>query len=232
MGDIMEYKDYEANGITLLLAAMTKGVSFNRVSIPMLNAQIYAIQSEDKKLDITMNPNDKTSALSNLKEMVAYSYSNYYRDSVVPLELDDERLLDRRICDSINAGKFSIADNEDNPPARFESLSRNFLEIFRMTEFGSKDFATLHTAGFLASNLCYDYYSTNLGNIRKALDRNRETVEEYLVSARELRALNLLIENGIATDMDDAIKKTQEDPDLLTEYMGDEYDENDDESYM
>lgn len=52
----MELKSYEAYGLTLALAGNTDGVTVTRVSIPMVGKAMYAISSEDGKVDISINP--------------------------------------------------------------------------------------------------------------------------------------------------------------------------------
>ena len=223
----MELKSYEAYGLTLALAGNTDGVTVTRVSIPMLGKAMYAISSEDGKVDISINPEEQEDYMDTFRDGVSQLY-NYLglkpfdskTGKLTADQLHKERVLEMRTVDILNQNKYNIADNCINPPMRVRGTYTSFLDMFKMSEFASQDFATLHTATTLAGSLYHDLNTTTISEMLKALNSNRDSVEDYMEMGEEIAELQSLVDSGMASDINEAFEilhrddPTDEDEDL------------------
>lgn len=207
----MELKSYEAYGLTLALAGNMEGVTVTRVSIPIVGKSMYAISSEDGKVDISINPEEDDEYMDTFRDGISQLYNYSHRDKTTPEKLETDRVLEMRTVDILNQNKYHIADYAPNPPMRLKGTYTSYLDMFRRTEFASPDFAMMHTAVTLSASLYQDLNTTTISEMLKAINSNRESVEDYMEMGEELAELQSLVDSGMAGDISEAFRILHQD---------------------
>lgn len=202
----MELKNYEAYGLTLALAGNMEGVTVTRVSIPIVGKTMYAISSEDGKVDISINPEEQDDYMDTFRDGIAQLYNYSHRDKTTSDKLLHSRTLEMRTVDILNQNKYNIADYNPNPPMRLRATHSCYLDMFKKTDFASPDFAMMHTATMLSASLYQDLNTTTISEMLKSIDNNRDAVEDYLEMGDEILELQSLIDNGMAGDIYEAFQ--------------------------
>lgn len=202
----MQLKNYEAYGLTLALAGNMEGVSVTRVSIPIVGKSMYAISSQDGKVDISINPEEQDDYMDVFRDSIAQLYNYTHSTKTTSEKLENDRVMEMRAVDILNKNKYNIADYHPNPPMRLRGTHTSYLEMFKRTDFASPDFAMMHTATMLSASLYQDLNTTTISEMLKAIDNNREAVEDYIEMGDEILELQSLIDNGMAGDITEAFR--------------------------
>lgn len=155
----MELKSFETNGMILAIGSLLNDVGVSQIMMPDPNGGnlvLYTVKSKDEKLDITINPNDKTDYMKKFMGNLVSIYNYVYDAKVKPKDNFKTSDCMWYVTLLFNSAKDSLVANyEINPPKAL--FVRGLRTIDGFSEMEGKanplsgDFQTAFSAGAFIS---------------------------------------------------------------------------------
>lgn len=158
----MELKSFETNGMILAIGSLMVDVGVSQIIMPTPNdgdLVLYTVRSKDKKLDITINPDDKKDYMKKFMENLVSLYNYVYDANVKPK--DNFKPSDCMWYATLlfNSAKDSaLANNKTNPPKTLFVRGLKTIDGFSEMEGNanplSNDFQSAFSASTFISRVC------------------------------------------------------------------------------